>query len=284
MVAKTLVVATVPWRHTLTNMANYSLISSRGKDYKIDCGVIELMASIGANLAFPLYLCGRMLMSLKSLFLGAACAAICAGSANASVITSAQAAYIPFANLNAFTSGPVTVAPGITWTSTNVSNQGGSVYGYSNGYGFGSNGLDFQNLVGLNDSFDFYGVSDSMTFAFANPVSSIGAFINWYAPTQATTSIAVYDSSMTLIESLNVAAGGVNLVTPNSFYGFSSPTANISYFVLTDGYIAALSGLNGGGINGTPAVPEPAAWAMMIGGFALAGATIRRRKTVVSFA
>jgi hypothetical protein len=31
-------------------------------------------------------------------------------------------------------------------------------------------------------------------------------------------------------------------------------------------------------------VPEPATWAMMIGGFALAGAAMRRRKPVVSFA
>ncbi len=33
-----------------------------------------------------------------------------------------------------------------------------------------------------------------------------------------------------------------------------------------------------------PAVPEPATWAMMIGGLALAGLQMRRRKTAVSFA
>ncbi|MBB5987561.1 choice-of-anchor C family PEP-CTERM protein [Sphingobium lignivorans] len=32
------------------------------------------------------------------------------------------------------------------------------------------------------------------------------------------------------------------------------------------------------------AVPEPASWAMMIGGFALAGSTLRRRRTAVAFA
>ncbi|MBO9577111.1 MAG: PEPxxWA-CTERM sorting domain-containing protein, partial [Sphingobium sp.] len=31
-------------------------------------------------------------------------------------------------------------------------------------------------------------------------------------------------------------------------------------------------------------VPEPASWAMMIGGFALGGAALRRRKAAVSFA
>ncbi|MBB5985610.1 PEPxxWA-CTERM sorting domain-containing protein [Sphingobium lignivorans] len=34
----------------------------------------------------------------------------------------------------------------------------------------------------------------------------------------------------------------------------------------------------------TGVVPEPATWAMMIGGFALAGATMRRRKTKIMFA
>ncbi len=33
-----------------------------------------------------------------------------------------------------------------------------------------------------------------------------------------------------------------------------------------------------------PAVPEPASWALMIGGFALAGATLRRRKAGIAFA
>jgi len=33
-----------------------------------------------------------------------------------------------------------------------------------------------------------------------------------------------------------------------------------------------------------PAVPEPATWAMMIGGFALAGSTLRRRRTNIQFA
>jgi hypothetical protein len=37
-------------------------------------------------------------------------------------------------------------------------------------------------------------------------------------------------------------------------------------------------------LNGHPAVPEPATWAMMIAGIATVGAAMRRRKTAVSFA
>ncbi len=219
-------------------------------------------------------------MKLQSFLIGAACA-ICAVGANASVITAPQAAYIPFANLNYFGPGPITVTPGITWTSTNVSTQGGAVYGYNGGYGFGSNGFDTQNLIGLNDSFDVYGVVDTMTFAFDTPVDSVGAFINW-VPTQTATTIAVYDASMVLIESFTVSAGGVNLATPNTFYGFKSASANISYFVFTDGYIAALSGLNGGHIDG--AIPEPATWGLLVLGFGLMGGALRRGKVAVSFA
>lgn len=52
---------------------------------------------------------------------------------------------------------------------------------------------------------------------------------------------------------------------------------------LTYAYAAGL-GLDDTGNPPTGAVPEPATWAMMIGGFALAGAAMRRRKTAVSFA
>jgi len=41
---------------------------------------------------------------------------------------------------------------------------------------------------------------------------------------------------------------------------------------------------DGGTVPPPPGVPEPASWAMMIGGFALAGATLRRRRLAVSFA
>lgn len=44
------------------------------------------------------------------------------------------------------------------------------------------------------------------------------------------------------------------------------------------------TGGNGGGAGGNGAVPEPASWAMMVGGFGLMGAAMRRRKTSLVFA
>lgn len=37
-------------------------------------------------------------------------------------------------------------------------------------------------------------------------------------------------------------------------------------------------------LNGTPSVPEPASWAMLIAGMGIVGASMRRRRTAVSFA
>lgn len=59
-----------------------------------------------------------------------------------------------------------------------------------------------------------------------------------------------------------------------------------------DNYFDFTQGVDGGLINSgklpviTPpnAVPEPTTWAMMIGGFAIAGMSLRRRKTAISFA
>jgi len=174
--------------------------------------------------------------------------------AGATVVTSIPGGTVyPFPAINYFGPGPQTVAPGITWSSTNASTQGGSVFGYTGGYGFLSNGFwtgALGPMVGLNDAFAVYGVTDTMTFAFATPVSAVGGFLN-YVPDYGTPAvIAVYDSSSTLIESFNLTftTGGGN--DTGFFYGFKESTADISYFTLTNNY-AAIVNLT------TSSVPEP---------------------------
>ena len=92
--------------------------------------------------------------------------------------------------VNYFGGGPQTFGPGITWSSTNVFNQGGSVFGLTGVYSFAANGKwdgGLGPMIGLNDSFDIWGVSDTMTFSFASPVTSFSAFFNYvpgsYTPT-----------------------------------------------------------------------------------------------------
>ncbi len=144
---------------------------------------------------------------------------------------------IPMPAVNYFGPGPQTFGPGITWSSTNDSYQRGSVFGYSDQYGFPVNGYwDFIIMAGLNDSTDIKDVTDTMTFAFSRPVQAVGGFLNYVPGSSHPTTIAVYDANHTLIESYNLTfltGGGGNT---GSFYGFQETTP-IYYFTLTDNYV-----------------------------------------------
>jgi PEP-CTERM motif len=166
--------------------------------------------------------------------------------AGASVVTSLPTgAVIPMPAVNYFGPGPQTFGPGITWSSTNAFNGGGAVFGFTPGpcpfcYSFLANGNwvgGLPPMAGLNDSTDLYSVTDSMTFAFTTPLYAVGGFLNYVPGSLNPTIIAVYDSSMTLIESymLSFTTNGGN--DTGAFYGFQETTRNISYFTLTDNFI-----------------------------------------------
>lgn len=104
-------------------------------------------------------------------------------------------------------------------------------------------------MAGLNDSTDNNFVTDTMTFSFATPVSAVGGFLNYVPGSSNPTIIAVYDSSMTLIEMQNLSFTTTGGNDTGAFYGFQESTRNISYFTLTDNYIG-ISDL-------TVVVPEP---------------------------
>lgn len=155
------------------------------------------------------------------------------------------------------------------------------MFGYTGGYGFGGNGyFSGTPMAGVNDSSDSYGVVDSMTFTFDKLVSGIGGEINWIANTVPVT-IATYDAAGSLLDSLVLSAGRLNLQTPDSFFGFKDATADIKSFVLTDGYI----GIRNMQVAGLSAVPLPAS-APLFGAALLAlgavGYGMKRRKTVAA--
>jgi len=215
---------------------------------------------------------------------GAAVLAVCAAAASASagIVNSAPGStFVPFPVVNVFGPGPETFGPGITWSSTNAGNQGGSVFGYNGGYGFGSNGSTFDTMAGLNDSNSYYGVVDTMTFAFSTPVKQVGGVLNWSPDGGDNVHVDWYDSSNNLLGDLVLNNSGGDVSAPDQYYGFKSSTANIAYFTLTDGYVGVLDGLS---ING--GVPEPATWAMMLLGVGAIGAAQRmaRRKAQLGLA
>jgi hypothetical protein len=215
-------------------------------------------------------------MTRVSLILLAVCL-LAASQAGATVVTSLpSSAFIQMPAVDYTGSGPQTYN-GVTWTSTNATNHGGSVYGYTATYRFAGNGSwdgTLGPMAGVNDSFNNYGVTDTMTFAFATPVSIIGGFLNYVPGGSTPTTIAVYDSSHSLIESYNLTfltGGGTDT---GQTLGFSESTADISYFTLSDNFIGIV-GIPGTSV--TSSVPEPGSMMLLVSGILLAIGLGRRR-------
>lgn len=205
-----------------------------------------------------------------------------AGGAQAGVVTSIPGGTVySMPAINYFGPGPQTVAPGVTWSSTNAINQGGSVFGFNEGYGFGTNGFwdgsvgsSGGTMAGVNDSFDAWGVTDTMTFSFATPVSAVGGFLNYVPGGSTPTTIAVFDSTNTLIESFNLVFLTNGGTDQGQFLGFQEATNDISSFTLTDNYAAITDLTTASTATGTP---EPST---LLSGAALIGlmGLIRRKR------
>ena len=180
---------------------------------------------------------------------------------------------LPMPASNYFGPGPQSFA-NYTWTSTNATTQGGSVYGYTGGYGFGGTGGNgfwdgrLGPMAGVNDSFAVYGITDTMTFAFTAPVFTVGGFFNYVPGGSTPTMLAAYDASFDLIESYNLTfltGGGVN----TGEWILFTETTPISYFTMTDNYVGVAN-----------PIPEPSSL-LLLGSGVLGLAGVIRRKLML---
>jgi hypothetical protein len=112
-------------------------------------------------------------------------------------------------------------------------------------------------------------------FSFANPVSSVGAFVNQYQFSGSTANsllVVAYDVHGYVLESFRVTidtdAFGYD---EGKFLGFQRATADIYGFGFVDGSVVIDNVV-------TSAVPEPATWGLMLAGLGVAGFVARRRR------
>lgn len=182
-----------------------------------------------------------------------------------------------------YTNGPTALGNGISFTST--VDQGSSigrgdvpsdVY-----FGLADNGRA-QNVVTIGlESVN----SEFMTLTFTDAVQSFGALMNYARFSDGTPHanpvISAYDSANNLIASYDLEALAP-IITPGAtdqfaFRGILSSGALIKSFRLGGSQIIATGAVAG-------AVPEPATWALMIVGFGMVGASMRKRSPAVSAA
>ena len=225
--------------------------------------------------------------SMKSLFFASAAAAVfAAASANAAVVPytgsdddvaslSAMPNSVAVSNLfNAATPGRTLVdfesaLPAVLTISggstTNVSGCGALC-----GFNTSSGGANFRLLTG-----------GTATFSFSSGVEYFGFYITGLQTDRVGQQTVTFSDGSVESIMFPAAVQGAN-GGGGAFIGFTDFGKSItSITVDVSNDIVAIDDVRFGLSR---AVPEPASWAMMIGGFALVGAGMRRRKAAIRFA
>lgn len=142
-------------------------------------------------------------------------------------------------------------------------------------------GQDFQIPVPGRDRLIIYGsgaIGGQITLNFLNPVSGVG----WRSNTGDGGRVIAYaglGQSGAEIGTANVASGGFGGLISDMAIQSVTITCDFDY----DLYCGAYD-IQFGTLARTAPVPEPASWAMLIGGLGLVGAAMRRRRATCRFA
>ncbi|MCW2393764.1 MULTISPECIES: PEPxxWA-CTERM sorting domain-containing protein [unclassified Sphingobium] len=115
--------------------------------------------------------------------------------------------------------------------------------------------------------------SGLITFTFDTPINTFGALLTGLQNTLVggPVQLSFNDGSAQFIDLPGVEGGG------GAFVGFTTSGAVTSLSFYTRSDIVGFDDVRFGMVGQTSAVPEPATWAMMLGGFGVLGGALRRR-------
>lgn len=114
-----------------------------------------------------------------------------------------------------------------------------------------------------------------LSFAFASPVNAFGFSIRDFGTLSTTSlSLTVNGTTQSLLSNFLGSSGNTH------YFGVtdSSPFSSLTLSGGVSGDIYYLDSISFGAAGAAGAVPEPASWAMMIGGFGMVGGMMRRQK------
>jgi hypothetical protein len=142
------------------------------------------------------------------------------------------------------------------------------------GYGYFDAVLSLNNSGNFGSGTDGYPTGATVTIDFASAVSGVSFTFNNYGNNTGNDSIyQAFDAANALISSGSLA-------NVNGFSLVNGAGSGIKSLVISNGSGGGYNWIYGvGELSYNGGVPEPAAWAMMLAGFGLVGAAMRRRQT-----
>jgi hypothetical protein len=224
--------------------------------------------------------------------------AVTAALASAAPVSAATVFFDDFSGDTANTLSLTSTAKFVVGSGNTV-----DVVGASNPWGITVSGAASGNVLDLDGTpgpativsklLLSYNAGDLVTLSFTvggsqRSTASDGFFAGFYFGGHSITDLAGTGLINSTTDGPNVAIGALGIPGTTPF-----TNSSISFRALTGGDLRILFGTPSADNVGPlldnvkldiSAVPEPSTWALMLGGFALVGSAMRRRKTAISFA